>query len=127
TAGVRAGSRLAGSFRPGASTPGRISRSSWAWICRASGTGLLRSTGMFMVRPNHFGQTNDVVNGQLAWSAPSNPKPYNTGARHVHPRRTRFMGQMKEFAEVYYREGALDPKTMHLVPLAAMAAAGCTS
>jgi len=37
------------------------------------------------------------------------------------------MGQMKEFAGVYYREGALDPKTMQLVALAAMAAAGCTS
>ena len=37
------------------------------------------------------------------------------------------MGAMKEFAGVYYREGALDPKTMQLVALAAMAAAGCTS
>jgi alkylhydroperoxidase/carboxymuconolactone decarboxylase family protein YurZ len=37
------------------------------------------------------------------------------------------MGEMKEFAGVYYREGALDPKTMQLVALAAMAAAGCTS
>ena len=36
-------------------------------------------------------------------------------------------GPMKEFAGVYYREGALDPKTMQLVALAAMAAAGCTS
>jgi len=34
---------------------------------------------------------------------------------------------MKEFAGIYYREGALDPKTMQLVALAAMAAAGCTS
>jgi alkylhydroperoxidase/carboxymuconolactone decarboxylase family protein YurZ len=37
------------------------------------------------------------------------------------------MGAMKEFAGIYYREGALDPKTMQLVALAAMAAAGCTS
>ena len=37
------------------------------------------------------------------------------------------MEAMKEFAGVYYREGALDPKTMQLVALAAMAAAGCTS
>lgn len=37
------------------------------------------------------------------------------------------MGSMKEFAGLYYREGALDPKTMQLVALAAMAAAGCTS
>jgi len=35
--------------------------------------------------------------------------------------------KMKEFAGLYYREGALDPKTMQLVALAAMAAAGCTS
>ncbi|HEU5197228.1 MAG TPA: carboxymuconolactone decarboxylase family protein [Methylomirabilota bacterium] len=34
---------------------------------------------------------------------------------------------MKEFAGLYYREGALDPKTLQLVALAAMAAAGCTS
>ena len=34
---------------------------------------------------------------------------------------------MKEFAGLFYREGALDPKTMQLVALAAMAAAGCTS
>jgi len=37
------------------------------------------------------------------------------------------MAQLKEFAGLYYREGALDPKTMQLVALAAMAAAGCTS
>ena len=35
--------------------------------------------------------------------------------------------EMREFAGLYYREGALDPKTMRLVALAAMAAAGCTS
>ena len=37
------------------------------------------------------------------------------------------MEAMKEFAGVFYREGALDPKTTQLVALAAMAAAGCTS
>ena len=37
------------------------------------------------------------------------------------------MGAMQEFAGVYYREGSLDPKTVQLVALAAMAAAGCTS
>ena len=37
------------------------------------------------------------------------------------------MGSMKEFAGLHYREGALDPKTLQLVALAAMAAAGCTS
>ncbi len=35
--------------------------------------------------------------------------------------------EMKEFAGLFYREGALDPKTISLVALAAMAAAGCTS
>ena len=34
---------------------------------------------------------------------------------------------MKEFAGIFYREGALDQKTMQLVALSAMAAAGCTS
>jgi alkylhydroperoxidase/carboxymuconolactone decarboxylase family protein YurZ len=34
---------------------------------------------------------------------------------------------MKEFANLFYQEGVLDPKTMQLVALAAMAAAGCTS
>jgi alkylhydroperoxidase/carboxymuconolactone decarboxylase family protein YurZ len=35
--------------------------------------------------------------------------------------------QMKEFAGLFYREGALDPKTMQLVALAAMSASGCTT
>lgn len=37
------------------------------------------------------------------------------------------MDALKEFAGVYYREGALDPKTTQLVALAAMSAAGCTT
>jgi alkylhydroperoxidase/carboxymuconolactone decarboxylase family protein YurZ len=37
------------------------------------------------------------------------------------------MAGMKEFANLFYREGALDSKTAQLVALAAMAAAGCTS
>src|SRR2546425_1233700 len=37
-------------------------------------------------RPNHFGQRKTVVNGQLAWSVPSNREPYNAGATHVRPR-----------------------------------------
>ena len=37
------------------------------------------------------------------------------------------MGAMKEFGGVFYQEGALDPKTMQLVAMATMAAAGCTS
>jgi alkylhydroperoxidase/carboxymuconolactone decarboxylase family protein YurZ len=52
--------------------------------------------------------------------------PYNDARWNRHPEEA-FMGTMKEFAGVYYREGALDPKTMQLVALAAMAAAGCTS
>ena len=34
---------------------------------------------------------------------------------------------MKEFAGIFYREGALDKKTMQLGAMAAMGAAGCTS
>ncbi len=45
-----------------------------------------------------------------------NPKP-----------RRRSVAGMKEFANLFYREGALDPKTVQLVAMAAMAAAGCTS
>ncbi len=37
------------------------------------------------------------------------------------------MATMKEFANVFYREGALEKKTQALVALASMAAAGCTS
>ena len=37
------------------------------------------------------------------------------------------VGTMKEFAGVFDREGALDPKTTQLVALASMGAAGCTS
>ena len=37
------------------------------------------------------------------------------------------MPGMKEFASLYYRDGSLDPKTLQLVALAAMSAAGCTS
>jgi alkylhydroperoxidase/carboxymuconolactone decarboxylase family protein YurZ len=37
------------------------------------------------------------------------------------------MAGMKEFANLFYREGALDPKTAQLIALAAMSAAGCTS
>jgi alkylhydroperoxidase/carboxymuconolactone decarboxylase family protein YurZ len=37
------------------------------------------------------------------------------------------MGTMKEFANLFYPEGALEAKTKALVALAAMAAAGCTS
>lgn len=52
-----------------------------------------------------------------------------SGARqhshHGEGRRT--VAGMKEFANLFYREGALDPKTAQLVALAAMAAAGCTS
>ena len=36
------------------------------------------------------------------------------------------MPGMKEFANLFYREGALDKKTLALVALASMAAAGCT-
>lgn len=51
---------------------------------------------------------------------------YNGAASHLKRWRDS-MGEMKEFAGIFYREGALDPKTMQLVALAAMAAGGCTS
>jgi alkylhydroperoxidase/carboxymuconolactone decarboxylase family protein YurZ len=44
-----------------------------------------------------------------------------------YPEKGERMGTMKEFAGLFYREGALDTKTMQLVALAAMSAAGCTS
>ena len=49
------------------------------------------------------------------------------GARYIFDLEEDSMAAMKEFAGIYYREGALDSKTMQLVALAAMAAAGCTS
>ena len=55
---------------------------------------------------------------------------YNAPAslgKHSYSHKEGCMGAMKEFAGVFYREGALDPKTMQLVAMAAMAAAGCTS
>jgi alkylhydroperoxidase/carboxymuconolactone decarboxylase family protein YurZ len=50
---------------------------------------------------------------------------YNYGQHHS--QEAQMAKEMKEFAGLFYREGALDPKTMSLVALAAMAAAGCTS
>ena len=47
-------------------------------------------------------------------------------AREVRQREEAMAG-MKEFANLFYAEGALDPKTAQLVAMAAMAAAGCTS
>jgi alkylhydroperoxidase/carboxymuconolactone decarboxylase family protein YurZ len=44
-----------------------------------------------------------------------------------HDKGRRAVAGMKEFANLYYCEGALDPKTAQLVAMAAMAAAGCTS
>jgi len=71
-----------------------------------------------------------VVKSQLAWShwpaIGRKAGAYNPN----HPSRQEAVmadTKMKEFAGLFYREGALDPKTMQLVALAAMAAAGCTS
>jgi Carboxymuconolactone decarboxylase family len=78
----------------------------------------------------HFLVFEAPVNCQLAWSGWANAgrhrAPLIIGPSRRHPQEDA-MGAMKEFAGVYYREGALDPKTMQLVALAAMAAAGCTS
>jgi hypothetical protein len=65
-----------------------------------------------------------VAGGRLVLSAandgeggsPVEPEPKEDG-----------MAGMKEFANLFYREGALDPKTAQLVAMAAMSAAGCTS
>jgi len=46
---------------------------------------------------------------------------------HLSFKRRHDMAGVKEFASLFYREGALDPKTAQLVALSAMAAAGCTS
>jgi alkylhydroperoxidase/carboxymuconolactone decarboxylase family protein YurZ len=79
----------------------------------------------------HFRPSRGPVNRQLAWHGSANPG--RAGAARIidgvvtPTAQEDTMGQMKEFAGVYYREGALDPKTMQLVALAAMAAAGCTS
>jgi len=61
------------------------------------------------------------------WRGPESANsaaPYNG---RTHAKEGPMAKEMKEFAGLYYREGALDPKTMQLVALAAMAAAGCTS
>jgi alkylhydroperoxidase/carboxymuconolactone decarboxylase family protein YurZ len=81
-----------------------------------------------MVVPmSHFLPFSTEVKRQLE-GCPSQPSGApGIMAAHHHPAMEGPMGQMKEFAGVYYREGALDPKTMQLVALAAMAAAGCTS
>ncbi|PYN07325.1 MAG: hypothetical protein DME02_12490 [Candidatus Rokuibacteriota bacterium] len=63
--------------------------------------------------------------GRVAYAARRRPRPYNDA--NPAAKETVMPKEMKEFAGLYYREGALDPKTMQLVALAAMAAAGCTS
>ena len=68
TSSVRASSRVAGSFIPGVSSRSRMSRSRCAWIWRASGIGLSRSSAIFMVAtsPSHFDPERNHVKGQLA-------------------------------------------------------------
>jgi hypothetical protein len=64
------------------------------------------------------------------WHGPRDPHRgdlYNPRDRNPRDEEDLPMGEMKDFAGLYYREGALDPKTTQLVALAAMAAAGCTS
>jgi hypothetical protein len=63
----------------------------------------------------------------IAGRPPCHPRGVDIMAAQTSRHQEDAMGEMKEFAGVYYREGALDPKTMQLVALAAMAAAGCTS
>ncbi len=69
----------------------------------------------------------------MGWVAKSGP--WRAGAERGsdaridahHERGRNAVAGMKEFANLFYREGALDPKTAQLVAMAAMAAAGCTS
>src|SRR5687768_6738210 len=102
-------------------------RSRCAWIWRARGTALSRSRGMFTggLAPPFWadGGHSQAPIGMVR--APPiaggyNPTTFRSG-------RLKMAKEMKEFAGLFYREGALDPKTMSLVALAAMAAAGCTS
>ncbi len=73
----------------------------------------------------HFLQVKGPVKGQLAGPGIGQFRgPYNGRTRNQEGPMAK---EMKEFAGLYYREGALDPKTTQLVALAAMAAAGCTS
>jgi len=73
----------------------------------------------------HFLRLRGLVKGQLAGPGIGQFRgPYNGRTQNQEGPMAK---EMKEFAGLYYREGALDPKTMQLVALAAMAAAGCTS
>jgi alkylhydroperoxidase/carboxymuconolactone decarboxylase family protein YurZ len=54
------------------------------------------------------------------------PSPLLDGSEPNSPKEDA-MAAMKEFAGIFYREGALEAKTMQLVALAALAAAGCPS
>ena len=101
-----------------------MSRSRCAWIWRASGTALSRSSGICIPAILLTGRPSSSANWRVAHPAISRAGVY---WRESHQRRELMSKEMKEFAGLYYREGALDPKTMQLVALAAMAAAGCTS
>ncbi len=67
-----ASSRVAGSFIPGASSRSRMSRSRCAWIWRARGIGLSRSSAIFTVvtLPSHFDLESNPVKSQLDWPPP---------------------------------------------------------
>src|SRR5262249_4664733 len=80
------------------------------------------------LQPGHCEAVFIAVKSQLAHypARPIRPVPRILPDIDI-PRGGVLMGEMKKFAGVYSREGALDPKTMQLVALAAMAAAGCTS
>ena len=79
-----------------------------------------------MSSPRHFRLLPATVKRQLAWWVTVQSRA-GIIAPTLSPGRPQMAKEMKEFAGLFYREGALDPKTMSLVALAAMAAAGCTS
>ena len=77
---------------------------------------------------SHFNPSTPLSSANWYGGHPANQHPGIIVASHTIIARGRTdMSEMKEFAGVYYREGALDAKTLQLVALAAMAAAGCTS
>ena len=84
-AGSGASSRVAGSFTPGASSPSAMRRSRWPWICRASGTGRSRSSGMFTTAPLASHSDAKLSQSRANWPGPGlgqlagcrDRRPYN--------------------------------------------------
>src|SRR5213078_1573116 len=76
TPSVCASSRVAGSFIPGTSSRSRMSRSRCAWIWRASGIGLSRSSAMFTVVTYQAIFTMNTTPSRANW-----PDPHRANTR----------------------------------------------